>query len=339
MSFSETTDSSNEQSIKFETQIPLLYLSDSNIDDMISLLMLLNNDSIKLIGISITPSDCEEEIGIEATSKILYLTGKKIPFCMGKEKGIHNFSQSQKDDARNGIFLPDFLSIEEEKIKEIKKNLLSNKEPIDFIYEKIKENDKVNILITGPPIQLTETIKKYKNIKEKIGKICWMGGVIDIEGNTLNKRSEFNCAWNPYSSSELFNSKMEIYLFPLNATNQVLVNREFLEQLSKQKNYQISYLTSQLLATVFFMDYTGGNDNYYCWDMLATSFFGCKDLCSFKEMELDVIKEGDEDGKIIKVKNSGNWIFVADKVNVGNFRNFFFNSLKFNFWDYNNVKG
>ena len=55
MSFSETTDSSNEQSIKFETQIPLLYLSDSNIDDMISLLMLLNNDSIKLIGISITP--------------------------------------------------------------------------------------------------------------------------------------------------------------------------------------------------------------------------------------------------------------------------------------------
>ena len=251
MSFSETTDSSNEQSIKFETQIPLLYLSDSNIDDMISLLMLLNNDSIKLIGISITPSDCEEEIGIEATSKILYLTGKKIPFCMGKEKGIHNFSQSQKDDARNGILLPDFLSIEEEKLKEIKQ-FLSNKNPVDFIYEKIMENEKINILITGPPIQLTETLKKYNNIKEKIGKICWMGGVIDIEGNTLNKRSEFNCAWNPYSSSELFNSKLDIYLFPLNATNQVLVNREFLEKLSKQKNYQISNLTSQLLATIFF---------------------------------------------------------------------------------------
>ena len=283
MSFSETTDSSNEQSIKFETQIPLLYLSDSNIDDMISLLMLLNNDSIKLIGISITPSDCEEEIGIEATSKILYLTGKKIPFCMGKEKGIHNFSQSQKDDARNGILLPDFLSIEEEKLKEIKQ-FLSNKNPVDFIYEKIMENEKINILITGPPIQLTETLKKYNNIKEKIGKICWMGGVIDIEGNTLNKRSEFNCAWNPYSSSELFNSKLDIYLFPLNATNQVLVNREFLEKLSKQKNYQISNLTSQLLATIFFFVNSGGNDNYYCWDMLATSFFGCKDLCSFIEM-------------------------------------------------------
>ena len=326
MSFSETTDSSNEQSIKFETQIPLLYLSDSNIDDMISLLMLLNNDSIKLIGISITPSDCEEEIGIEATSKILYLTGKKIPFCMGKEKGIHNFSQSQKDDARNGILLPDFLSIEEEKLKEIKQ-FLSNKNPVDFIYEKIMENEKINILITGPPIQLTETLKKYNNIKEKIGKICWMGGVIDI-----------NCAWNPYSSSELFNSKLDIYLFPLNATNQVLVNREFLEKLSKQKNYQISNLTSQLLATIFFMDNSGGNDNYYCWDMLATSFFGCKDLCSFKEMELDVIKEGNEDGKIVKVKNSGNWIFVADIVNVNNFRNFFFNSLKFNYWDYDNGK-
>ena len=337
MSFSETTDSSNEQSIKFETQIPLLYLSESNIDDMISLLMLLNNDSMKLMGISITPSDCEEEIGIEATSKILYLTGKKIPFCMGKEKGIHNFSQSQKDDARNGILLPDFLSIEEEKLKEIKQ-FLSNKNPVDFIYEKIMENEKINILITGPPIQLTETLKKYNNIKEKIGKICWMGGVIDIEGNTLNKRSEFNCAWNPYSSSELFNSKLDIYLFPLNATNQVLVNREFLEKLSKQKNYQISNLTSQLLATIFFMDNSGGNDNYYCWDMLATSFFGCKDLCSFKEMELDVIKEGNEDGKIVKVKNSGNWIFVADIVNVNNFRNFFFNSLKFNYWDYDNGK-
>ena len=256
---------------------------------------------------------------------------------MGKEKGIHNFSQSQKDDARNGILLPDFLSIEEEKLKEIKQ-FLSNKNPVDFIYEKIMENEKINILITGPPIQLTETLKKYNNIKEKIGKICWMGGVIDIEGNTLNKRSEFNCAWNPYSSSELFNSKLDIYLFPLNATNQVLVNREFLEKLSKQKNYQISNLTSQLLATIFFMDNSGGNDNYYCWDMLATSFFGCKDLCSFKEMELDVIKEGNEDGKIVKVKNSGNWIFVADIVNVNNFRNFFFNSLKFNYWDYDNGK-
>ena len=85
---------------------------DGNIDDIVCLLLLLSFQNIEVVGITITPGDCDIPPAMEAVSKILHKKNVSIPIVASNIEGINPFPQSFKDLTVKALVLPTFLNFE-----------------------------------------------------------------------------------------------------------------------------------------------------------------------------------------------------------------------------------
>lgn len=310
-----------DQPSKKNKTVKVFYDNDGNIDDMISLFMLLNTPDIDVIGVTLIPADSDVEIGLEANLKILSMTNKNIKLGFSNEKGRKPFPDHLKVFAYRALMIPNFLNT---KTKD--ELLVKDKPACDFMAETIFNcQDQVTVLLTGPPTNFILAIEKYPQLKAKIEAVIWMGGAVDVPGNNDYGTAELNAYWDAVSTHKLLTSNLNVYMFPLDATNQVPVSRAILEKLAQQCNFDASNICSQLFATVFFK-------GYYMWDMLTTAYLGTKNYVQFRKIELDaIVEEGENEGKIIKTEGSGNVIKVASKIDVKNYYDYFFKVLQYNF--------
>lgn len=294
--------------------------NDGSTDDMISLFMLLNTPNVEVIGVTLIPGNCDVDIGIEANLKILTMAGKKIRFGYSTEKGKNPFPEDYKASAMRAMLLPKFINLKEDK------NLLINMPAYDFLARAIIQCDeKVSVLLTGPATNLTIALKRYPQLKDNIDKVIWMGGAVDVPGNNENHMAELNCYWDPQASKELLNSGLNVVMFPLDATNQVLVTKEILVKLAQQANFDASNIVSELFATVFW------EGTYFMWDMLTTAYLGTNEYVTFRCLELDISLEPETEGKVIKTPGSGTFVKVADKIDVDKYYDYFFKVLQYSF--------
>ena len=313
---------------------------DGNIDDIVCLLLLLFFPNIELVGVAITPGDCDIPPAMEAVSKIIYKKGVKIPIVASNIEGINPFPQSFKDLTVKALVLPTFLKIEYIKENEIK---MEASEHMYITAKKIflENNEKLSFLITGPPSTLVKAINDHPDMKNYIDEVIWMGGAIDVMGNVPNSPyAEFNAFWDPPSVKKFIEFGLKIKIFSLDSTNYVPINKQFLSRLAKiSDKYNIANLANELYAISYFID-PKGRDTYYAWDSLATCYVGFNELISFREEEVDVIidknnnvKENKE-GRIFKKKGSNHFIKIAEKMSpeaIQKFYDFFVDSLKYNF--------
>ena len=280
------TDCSNNKIID---KRKIYFDMDGNIDDIVCLLLLLFFPNIELVGVAITPGDCDIPPAMEAVSKIIYKKGAKIPIVASNIEGINPFPQSFKDLTVKALVLPTFLNTEYIKDNEI------NMEASEHMYITAKKiflenNEKLSFLITGPPSTLVKAINEHPDMKKYIEEVIWMGGAIDTMGNVPNSPyAEFNAYWDPPSVKKLIESGLKIKIFSLDSTNDVPLNKKFLSRLAKiSDKYNVANLANQLYAISYFID-PQGRDTYYAWDTLTTCYVGFNELIDFREEEVDVI--------------------------------------------------
>ena len=165
-----------------------------------------------------------------------------------------------------------------------------------------------------------------------------MGGAIDVMGNIeKSPYSEYNAYWDPPSTKAFIQSGIPIKIISLDSTNSVPINRALLTNLAKiSDKYDVANLANELFAIAYFSD-PDGLDTYYAWDCLASMALGFDDLITFKEAEVDVITEEDEndnqEGRIIKKEGSKNFVNYSqpfDSKSLQYFYDGFINAFKFN---------
>ena len=310
---------------------------DGNIDDIVCLLLLLSFQNIEVVGIAITPGDCDIPPAMEAVSKILQKKNVNIPIVASNIEGINPFPQSFKDLTVKALALPTFLNIEYTHKNELQ---IEASEHMYLTAKKIfsENQEKLSFLITGPPSTLVKAINKHPDLKNYIEEVIWMGGAIDVMGNVPSSPyAEYNAFWDPPSVKKFVESGLNIKIFSLDSTNYVPIDKKFLSRLAKISNkYEVANLANELYAISYFID-PEGRDTYYAWDSLATCYLGLNELISFREEEVEVIidkKSQNQEGRIYKRKGSNNFIKIAKKMSVesiNKFYDFFTNSLKYNF--------
>ena len=313
---------------------------DGNIDDIVCLLLLLFFPNIELVGVTITPGDCDIPPALEVVSKILHKKGIRIPIASSNIKGINPFPQSFRDLTIKALVLPTFLNIEYTHENEVKM------EASDHMYISAKKiyfetHEKISFLITGPPSTLVKSINDHPDLKEYIEEVIWMGGAINVMGNVpLSPFAEYNAFWDPPSVKKFIESGLHIKVFSLDSTNYVPIDKKFLSRLANiSDKYDIANLANELYAISYFID-PQGKDTYYAWDSLATCYLGFNELVTFREEEVDVIvnksnkKEENQEGRIYIKKGTNHFIKIAEKMSseaINKFYDFFVNSLKHNF--------
>lgn len=155
-------------------------------------------------------------------------------------------------------------------------------------------------------------------------------GAVDVAGNvqTYNHdgSAEWNVFWDPLSAVRLLSYGLSIILIPLDVTNTVPVDINFLKQLARQKRTLYTRLAGQFWATIVgtipAYEYT-----YFMWDVLATSYLSIPDAFSLEHLELAIVPKGASAGQTYRQPGSTHWVQVAKAVDQEAFYAYLFRQL------------
>ncbi|NMG22240.1 nucleoside hydrolase [Brasilonema bromeliae] len=282
---------------------------DGGVDDYLATMLLMTMDHIQPLGIVVTPADCYAEPAVSATRKILDLMGcSDIRVAQSTVRGINPFPRLYRRDS----FVIDHFPILNQS-DAIRTPLLA--EPgQDFMIKVLQEApEPVTLMVTGPLTTVATALDKAPDIEEKIQRIVWMGGALNVGGNVEKNwepgqdgSAEWNVYWDPISAARVWQTQIEIIMCPLDLTNTVPVTSEIVYKMGKQRHHPISDLAGQCYALVIPQD-------YYFWDVLATAYLAHPEFYQLREWETEIITTGLSQGRT-KIVPGGRKIFAMDQV-------------------------
>ncbi|MBF2066910.1 MAG: nucleoside hydrolase [Calothrix sp. C42_A2020_038] len=287
----------------------VLFDHDGAVDDFLALMLLMTMENIEIIGVIVTPADCYIQPAVSATRKILDLMGKSdIPVAESTVRGVNAFPYLYRRDS----FVIDNLPILNQHDKYI--TPLIPQPGQDFMIRALREaSEPITLLITGPLTNLAYALEQAPDVETKIRRLVWMGGALNVPGNVEKNwesgqdgSAEWNAYWDPFAVARVWQSSIKIILCSLDITNNVPVTPEFVQKIGKQRQYDVSDLAGQCYALVISQD-------YYAWDVLATSYLADPEAFQVKEVETEIIATGISQGRT-KIVERGRKILAMDKV-------------------------
>jgi len=164
----------------------------------------------------------------------------------------------------------------------------------DLIISVVKQSpEPVTLFFSGPFTNLALALRKAPEIRGNIAALYMMGGAVYVPGDVHDfypDSPNTYADWNPYSdpqaAKEVFDSGLKMYLVPLDATNQMQINKEDTNQWragGKIANFVADIYDGLINST--------GKQNFYIWDMMASEIMLYPDLCGFQPLHLEVVTE------------------------------------------------
>jgi len=172
--------------------------------------------------------------------------------------------------------------------------------------------DKVTVLALGPLTNIAAAFDADPTLIDNIEMIYVMGGAVDVPGSGIsdeNTTAEWNIYCDPHAARLVFESGALITLVPLDATNDVPITMDFLNQLEAAKQTPEAEFVYTLLSNSIDSIQSGG---YYFWDPLAAGILSDPSLVTLVPRDVTVIDTpgAADDGRIKPVGN-GSRIQVA----------------------------
>ncbi|MFM0017503.1 nucleoside hydrolase [Paraburkholderia azotifigens] len=154
---------------------------------------------------------------------------------------------------------------------------VQGKSAVDFIVDSVKANpNQVTILAIGPLTNIALAARQHPEIVPMIRQIIYMGGAIDVPGNTT-ATAEFNWWFDPEAAREVLRLPVRQTVVPLDVTDTVKMDKSVYDRIAHDPNKQtiITQLFKQLNGYGF--DGKNGfetNPNYTTdiWDTLTIAY-------------------------------------------------------------------
>ena len=164
--------------------------------------------------------------------------------------------------------------------------------------------EKVTVLAIGPLTNIAQAFNDTPSLIDNIEMIYVMGGAVDVPGSDVsedNTTAEWNIYCDPVAARMVFESGAPITLVPLDATNDVPLTMDFLQQLEADKHTPgADFIYTALSNSTDFIE-SGG---YYFWDPLAAGIMANPDLATMIERDVTVIDvPGADYGRSMSVGN------------------------------------
>lgn len=161
-----------------------------------TLIMLLHSDQVELLGVTTVAGNAwVENVTASVTTLLQRLGRNDIPIVPGAgEPLMGNRQPWYANEERlfgNAEYLGAFARPRPEPMKPGKENA------VDFIIRKVKEfPNEVTLLVTGPATNIALAVKTHPEIVPLVKRVIYMGGAIDMPGNTT-PAAEFNFWFDP----------------------------------------------------------------------------------------------------------------------------------------------
>lgn len=280
-------------------QIPVIFDDDGSPDGTAALFYLLSHPRVSVEAINITYGEAHPEVYIQHIARQLdYLGIENIPLGAGQDSplsGTNEFPEWLREvsDEFWGLPIPN------------RQKSFPAQDAAELMVSTIGQAvEPVTIFVSGPCTDLALALRRNPGIKAKIAAVYIMGGAVHVPGNidglvenSGNTVAEWNIYADPQAAAEVLASGLDIYLVPLDATNEIAVVRQDTEQWRQGGG------TAGFAADVYDMLFEAwGTGSVAAWDLITAAIMVDPVLCAFQSLRLEVITdEGSTSGQTVVV--------------------------------------
>lgn len=307
----------------------LIIDTDMALDDWMAILYLLRQPEIRVRAITIAATgEAHAKPGVRNALRLVALADHPlIPVAAGSEKplrGEHVFPWFVRFAMDRLFFLkapkPAGPPATRDAVETIVQLLEETKEPID-------------IVALGPLTNLANVVMNRPDLIEKIAKITFMGGALDVPGNieSINKRlnnpyAEWNVYIDPFAAHIVFTSEIPIMLVPLDATNQVPLTQRYLDEMASKRGSATLEFIHRACSRILHL--SGSERVFYFWDPLAAVVALHPEIAQFEKRTVQVVvEEGSHSGKVESVDDGAN-ISACRQVDRAAFESMFLEGIR-----------
>ena len=277
----------------------LIFDDDGSRDGMAALLYLLIDPEISMQAINISYGEAHPEFYIQHVGRVfdeLGITG--IPLGAGQDAPL-----------AGGTPFPGWLRQLSDNFWDYPLPNAGKTYPFQDAPELIvsvinQASEPVTIFLSGTFTNLAQALLLDAGIVDNISAVYIMGGAVSVPGNITNlipdsgnRVAEWNFLADPQAAKDVFESGLELYMVPLDATNKVILRRE--DIFSWSRGGEKARMVADLY-NIMFDKY--GFESVEIFDLTAAVLMFRPDLCNFESLHLDVITaEGDASGQTLMV--------------------------------------
>ena len=289
---------------------PVIFDHDGGVDDLLSLMLLLTMEHIDLKAVCITPADCFLSDATTSTLKMLSLFGRDdVDVVQGNLHGVNPFHYDWRAQPKVLNALPTMIALSADSDR------IHPQPAHEYMANCLLDSDTpITVLMTGPCSNLAKALEIAPQAVDKLAKVIWMGGAIDVKGNVAIHNHDGSAEWNVYwdapAADALVKSGAPLWLMPLDATNCLPISMAFLEELAEHRASPLVELAGQFwactVASIPAYEFT-----YYLWDVMATCCLGIDDnAIDWQDIRLSVRTSEPSEGNTYR-DESGHLVRVA----------------------------
>ena len=272
---------------------------DGNVDDLMSLLLLLQVPDVNLIGVGVVDADGYVDPAVMASRKIIdRFNPRNQPLVVAKSdsRAHHQFPANW----RLSSFSFDAFPILNEPGKVVTKQA-AKPAPEDMVDKIMAADVPVTVIMTGTLTDLARALEMEPRLTEKIESVHWMGGCLDGHGNVnepgFDGTAEWNAFWDPEAVATVFNSDLKLVMVGLESTEEIPLTPELRQHWASLRRYPAFDIIGQGYSLVLTDE---ADSTYYLWDVLTTLATCYPELVSTKETAASVITEGAAAGRTVQ---------------------------------------
>ena len=269
---------SQPQPTQFEpsSQIPVIYDDDGSPDGTTALFYLLSHPQVDLQAVTISYGEAHPEIYIQhIAGKLAEFGITDIPLGYGQDgplAGTNEFPEEVRQAANDFWGLP----------RSEKDGTYSTQAAPELIVTVINDAPApVTVFVSGPATNLAQALRLDPSLKENIQAVYMMGGAVYVPGNiqdfypnSENEVAEWNIFADAQAAKEVFESGIDIYLVPLDATNQVSITKTDTRQWTKGGE------SADFAAEIYnLLMNNWGTNTIPIWDLMTAAIMLKPDLC------------------------------------------------------------
>ena len=275
-------------------KLPVIFDDDGSPDGTTALLYLLSDPGVALQGVIISHGEAHPQIYIQHMGRMLDAFGiTGIALGAGQDgplAGSNEFPEWLRQSASNFWGMP---------LPNPQKTYPVQDAAQLFISLLKKAAQPVAIFVSGPCTDLARALQLDPTIRKNIRAVYIMGGAVYVPGNLsdllpnpTNTSAEWNIYADPQAAQDIFAAGLQVYLVPLDATNQVKVS------LAETSQWRAGGKIAAFSADIYDMLLKSTQKpEMAIWDMMTAELMLHPDLCSFELIHLDVVtKAGDNSG-------------------------------------------
>ena len=294
--------------------ITLFYEDDGSRDGLAALLYLLSYPEISIEAASISYGEAHPELYIQHMGRVLDNFGiTNIPLGAGQDMPL-----------AGGTPFPDWLRQLSDKFWDYPLPNADKTYPFQNAPELMvsiinQTPEPVTMFLSGPFTNLALALDVDSAIKDNIAAVYFMGGAVYVPGNITNLIPDSNnhvADWNiiadPQAAKKVFESGLELYMVPLDATNKVILRQGDIE--SWHHGDEKAKMVADLYD-IMFNNY--GFKTVEIFDLTAAVIMLQTQTCVYQPLHLDVVTEdGNTLGQTIVIPNREPNVHVCLEPNV-----------------------